>query len=276
MTSDNSESNSDSQTKTSFKNLIKQFFVSKDDNSFDNQAYQSLDLPRQDMIKGIFSLADKNAKDIMIPRVDIMAIDSTIDLESLVKKVCEVGHSRLPVYKETIDTIIGILYAKDLLKMLIGRSKKFQLEKILHKPFFVPETMPLDELLLEFKKRKLHLAVVIDEYGGKAGIITLEDVLEEIVGEINDEFDDVSVPEIKKINKNSYEVDSRMTISDFNEATGLKLPTQEFDSISGFVFDLFGKIPIKNEEVQYENVTFKIKDIKGTIINRIKVIIFKK
>jgi len=276
MTEDNPEAKKTFPKKSSLANLIKQFFTNSEENRFNQNAFDSLDLSRQNMIKGIFTLADKNARDIMIPRVDIIAIDSAIDFESLVKKVCEVGHSRLPVYKETIDSIIGILYSKDLLKMLTAKNKKFQLEKILHEPFFVPETMPLDELLLEFKNRKLHLALVIDEYGGNAGIITLEDILEEIVGEIQDEFDDDPLPEFKKIKANTYEIDSRLTISDFNEKTNLDLPTQEFDSISGFVFDLFGKIPKKNEEVKYKNISFKIKNINGTIIDRIRVTVSSK
>ncbi|MCP4135945.1 MAG: HlyC/CorC family transporter [bacterium] len=264
--------NPDEYSSSGLKKIFSWPFKKKGNNKYNSRAYDNLDTPRQDMIKGVFELSAKNARDIMIPRVDIIAVDSNIDLKSLVKIVTDAGHSRLPVYEEIIDNIIGILYAKDLLNLLIEKSsKKFQLKKILHDPYFVPETMPLDELLLEFKHRRLHIAVVMDEYGGVDGVITLEDILEEIVGEITDEFDDEKLPEIQQISGNTYEVDSRLTISDFNNKTNLNLPLEDFDTIGGFVFDLFGKIPKKNEEITHKNIIFKIKDIKGTKINRILV-----
>ncbi|MBP7735886.1 MAG: HlyC/CorC family transporter [Spirochaetes bacterium] len=228
------------------------------------------------MIRGVIKLPVLNARDIMIPRVDVFAIDSETDLKPLVKTMCKAGHSRVPVYKETIDNIVGILYVKDLLKLLIETSKKkFQLKKILHEPYFVPETMTLDELLVEFKLRKLHIAVVVDEYGGFSGIVTLEDILEEIVGEINDEYDTVDLPEIEKKGKNTYEVDSRMPVAEFNEQLGLNISQDGFDTVGGYVFDLFGKIPEKGESIKDGDIQFTIKDITGTIINRITVTISK-
>ncbi|MCU0847368.1 MAG: hemolysin family protein [Spirochaetes bacterium] len=213
----------------------------------------------------------------MIPRVDIVAIESDTDLKSLVKKICDAGHSRVPVYEETIDNIIGMLYVKDLIRLIAEKSRrKFQLKKILHDPFFVPETMPLDELLLEFKHRKQHIAVIVDEYGGIGGVVTMEDILEEIVGEIKDEFDEDELPDIEKIGTNMYEVDPRMPLSEFNEKIGLSLSTDDFDTIGGYVFDLFGKIPDKDEEIGIDNLIFKIKDIKGTVINRILVTLKKR
>lgn len=226
------------------------------------------------MIRGVFELSDQNAREIMIPRVDIVAIESTIELQPLVKLVNEAGHSRLPVFEETIDNIIGIVYAKDLLKLLLektAKTRKFNIKKILHETYFVPETMPLDELLFEFKKRKLHIAIVVDEYGGVAGVVTLEDILEEIVGEIEDEFDSDTLPEIQRINQTTYEIDPRLPLSNFNEAFNLDLPTDDFDTIGGYVFDIFGKVPEKDEEVQENGLSYKIKDIQGTIISRIVV-----
>lgn len=237
--------------------------------SFDSSTCSELEVSKQEMIKGVISLSVKIAREIMIPRVDIVALESNIQLRDLITIICEAGHSRIPIYEDTIDNIVGILYVKDLLKFLIEKPRKFQLKKILHEPYFVPETMPLDDLLLEFKKRKLHLAITVDEYGGIGGIITLEDILEEIVGEISDEFDEHKEPELKRISKNIYEVDSRKTISELNDEVGLDLPTDEFDTIGGLVFDLFGKIPKKNEFVRLNRVSFKIKDIEGTRINRI-------
>jgi CBS domain containing-hemolysin-like protein len=228
------------------------------------------------MIRGVMKLPVLNARDIMIPRVDVFAVDAETELKPLVKTVCKAGHSRVPVFKETIDNIIGILYVKDLLRLITETTKKkFQLRKILHEPYFVPETMTLSELLLEFKIRTLHIAVVVDEYGGFSGIVTLEDILEEIVGDINDEFDSVELPEIQKLGKNVYEVDSRTPIADVNEKLGLELSPKGFDTIGGYVFDLFGKIPEKGESIKDGEIEFTIKEISGTILNRITVTITK-
>ncbi len=272
MTSDNPDPLGSSRFKNFLQN-IKNPFKSKEEIPFDNDAYEQLDPPRKDMIRGIMGLSEQNAKDIMIPRVDVVAIDSNVDLKSLVKIIIHAGHSRVPVYDETIDHIIGILYVKDLIKLLLDKNKKFNLKKLLNDPFFVPETMPLDDLLLEFQVKKLHLAIVVDEYGGVGGIVTLEDILEEIVGDIHDEFDPDELPELEKINPSTWEFDPRMLISDFNEELGLDIPSEDFDTIGGFVFDLFGRVPEKNETAKYNNLTFKIKDISGPKIIRIRLTI---
>ncbi len=260
--------------KNLFNTFIKRIknFASRGSDICNNDEYESLDTQSRDMIRGIFELSGLNARDIMIPRVDTIAIDSRIPFKSLVNIIRDAGHSRLPVFENTIDNIIGILHVKDLISLLIDKpKKKYLLKKILRDTFFVPETMPLKELLYEFQKRKLHLAVVVDEYGGVAGIVTLEDILEEIVGEINDEHDADEIPELTKKSKYVYELDPRMTISDFNEYLGQDLPREDFDTIGGFILNVFGKIPKKNEIVKYNSITFKIKEIKGTIISRIIV-----
>ena len=232
-----------------------------------------LETAEQEMIRGVMGLASKNVREIMIPRIDVVAVSSTISLNALVKVIDDAGHSRIPVYNETIDNIAGILYVKELLPFIAHKPRKFELRKMLHRPYFVPETMPLDDLLVEFKRRRLHLSCVVDEYGGFGGIITLEDIIEEIVGDIKDEFDDDEAPEIRKIGRYTYEVDSRMTLSDFNEEAGAGLPTDEFDTIGGLVFDLFGKIPKKNETAKLGNISFKIKEIKGTRLTRVIITI---
>ncbi len=276
MPSDSSDPLSNSVVKKVL-DIIKKSFKNTDDNSFDAEAYEQLDTPRKDMIHGVVMLSELNTKDIMIPRVDLVAIDSEIDLKSLVKVILDAGHSRVPVYEEKIDNIIGILYVKDLIKLipLSDKTKKFNMKKLIHEPFFVPETMPLDELLLEFKVKKLHLAIVVDEYGGLGGIVTLEDILEVIVGDINDEYDVDELPEFDKTGPNSYDVDSRMLITDFNDELNLDIPTDDFDTVGGFVFDLFGRVPEKDEAVKYKNVSFKIKEISGIKIIRITATILK-
>lgn len=276
MPSDSSDPLSNSLIKKII-NFIKKPIKKADEDTFDAETYEQLDTPRKDMIHGVVMLSELNTKDIMIPRVDLVAIDSNIDLKALVKVILDAGHSRVPVYEETIDNIIGILYVKDLIKLipLSDKIKKFSIKKLIHEPFFVPETMPLDELLLEFKVKKLHLAIVVDEYGGLGGIVTLEDILEVIVGDINDEYDAEELPEFEKTGPNSYDVDSRMLISDFNDELNLHIPTDDFDTIGGFVFDLFGRVPEKGETVRHENISFKIKEISGIKIIRITATIIK-
>jgi magnesium and cobalt transporter len=277
MTSDKSApGNNPAKKKSTLLHKLKKSLTKSEKDILKSCDYENLDVIRQDMIRGIIKLPVLNARDIMIPRVDVFAVDARTDLKPLVKILCKAGHSRVPIYEETIDNIIGILYVKDLLKLLITPQKKsFHLKKILHEPYFVPETMTLDELLLEFKRRKLHIAVVVDEYGGISGIVTLEDILEEIVGEINDEYDSVEEPDIVKLGKNLYDVDPRMPISEFNEKLLLNISQEGVDTIGGYVFDLFGKIPEKGEAIRDGNIQFTIKDINGTIINRITVSIAK-
>jgi len=276
MGSDNPAAKKNKPKTNLFKSL-QQSFIKPSRDILDTCDYQKLDGYRQKMIRGVIRLTDMNVRDIMIPRVDLFAVDAETDLKTLVRIVCKAGHSRVPVYSESIDSIVGILYVKDLLKLLIEKPRrKFQLKKILHEPYFVPETMALDEMLREFKFRKRHIAVVVDEYGGTSGVVTLEDILEEIVGEINDEFDHAEPPVIEKIGRNNYEIDPRMSIADFNEYLGLDLSPEGFDTIGGYVLHLFGKIPDRGESVKDGPLQFTVKDITGTVINRISVAIAKK
>lgn len=232
---------------------------------------RGLEPAKLEMIRGVVNLARRIVREIMIPRVDIVAVSVDTSLKELTGTICGAGHSRVPVYRDSIDNIIGVLHVKDLLRFLTRGTRKLNLKKLIKKPYFVPETMPLDDLLREFKKRRLHMAVAVDEYGGFGGIVTLEDILEEIVGEISDEFDDDELPEFRRTGRNSYEADSRMSLADFCDELGVELPCREFDTLGGFVLDLFGKIPGKDETVKYENISFRIKEIEGTRINRIAV-----
>jgi len=277
MTSDNSESNKQNSIIEKFRiNFLAKFKIkstAKTNNHFsDTSTFLNLEHSKQEMIRGIIKLSSTKAREIMIPRVDMIALDSNTPLKSLIKVVYNTGHSRIPVYENTIEKIIGILYVKDLLKFIIDKPRNFQLSKILHKPFFVPETMALDDLLLEFKQRILHLAIVVDEYGGVSGIITLQDILEEIIGDIKAEYDN-EVPEVIKIDTSTFKVDSRMLLADFNKEVKLDLPTDEFDTIGGFVVDLFGEIPKKHETIKHHDILFKIEGINGTRINQIIVTI---
>lgn len=226
----------------------------------------------QEMIRGVMGLASKNVREIMIPRIDVVAVPTTIALNALVKVIDDAGHSRIPVYNETIDNIAGILYVKELLPFIAHKPRKFELKKMLHRPYFVPETMPLDDLLVEFKRRRLHLSCVVDEYGGFGGIITLEDIIEEIVGEIRDEYEAAEPEAIRRIDDRTVEVDGRVHIDELNEELGTHLPEdRDYDTVGGFLFSEMGKIPAAGEEWRYHNLCLRVLDAEPRKINRLRI-----
>lgn len=225
---------------------------------------------KQDMIQGIEDLSETSVKEVMIPRIDVDFIASNATDEELIKKIVESGHSRLPVYTDSIDNVIGVLYVKDLIKC-IAQKQEIDLQKIIRKAFFVPESKRIDSLLREFKRRHLHIAIAIDEYGGVSGIVTMEDIIEEIVGDIQDEFDKEQ-EDILEISKNVWICDARVDLDDLNEALDAKFPNEDFDSLGGFVFDLFGKVPVKYEKASWNEYDFIIQDMDGHRINQVKVI----
>lgn len=232
----------------------------------------SLDDSKKEMIKGVLDLESMVARDVMIPRIDIFAVKAATGLKEFIRVASEAGHSRIPVYDETIDNIVGIVYVKDLLSFIVLKPKRFDLRKITHKPLFVPETMALDELLVQFRKRRQHLAIAVDEYGGVAGLVTMEDIIEEIVGDIQDEYDDPELSPCVKKGPGEFDVDARFSLADFAEKAEIPLPCSEFDTVGGYVLDLFGRIPVKGEIVENDkHVSFRITDIRGTRMSRILV-----
>ena len=226
---------------------------------------------RQTMIEGISELKDKTVKEVMVPRVDVQFISSDITLGDLYVIIQEQGYSRYPVYEQTIDNIIGVLYAKDILRH--GIEKAFSAKALMRKPYFIPESKHLDDLLREFKLRKVHIAIAIDEYGGVSGIICMEDILEVIVGDIMDEFDEDEDDGICKLDDNTFVVDARTSIEEINEAIGLHLGEEEFETIGGYVFELFGRIPLKDESVEDDEAIFTVEDIDGHKINQLKLVV---
>ncbi|MBQ9631248.1 MAG: HlyC/CorC family transporter [Treponema sp.] len=225
---------------------------------------------KQNMIRGIEDLSNTSVKEVMIPRVDADFISIDTQYDDLMEKIATCGHSRIPVYSESIDNVIGILYVKDLIH-LFASKETINIEKILRKPFFVPESKRIDSLLREFKRRHLHIAIAIDEYGGVSGIVTMEDIIEEIVGDIQDEFDNER-EDIVTLGNNIWLCDARVDIDDLNETITSQFPNEEFDTLGGFVFDLFGKIPVKYEKVSWNAYDFIVQDMEGHRINMIKVI----
>ena len=225
---------------------------------------------KQDMIEGVEGLSSTTVKEVMIPRIDVDFISSDCKKEELIEKIITSGHSRFPVYSESTDNVVGVLYIKDLLKS-IANNEEIDILKIIRKPYFVPESKIIHSLLREFKRRHLHIAIAIDEYGGISGIVTMEDIIEEIVGDIQDEFDKEN-EDIIFINENSWLCDARINLSDLNETIKTQFPEEDFDSLGGFVFDLFGKVPVKFEKVCWNNFEFIIQAMDGHRINLVKII----
>jgi len=228
----------------------------------------------QKILEGIVSFGNTETVQIMKPRIDIFALSYEESYNEVLKKILNNGYSRNPVYKDSIDNIVGVLYSKDLLGFL--DKKGFKWQKLLREPFFVPENKKLDDLLVEFRERKNHLAIVVDEYGGTSGIVTLEDVIEEIVGEINDEFDtdDLSY---SKIDANNYIFDGKITIKDFckvlEETKEEKFEEYkgESETIAGFILEISGKFPKIGEKINFDIYTFTIEALDRKRIKQLKV-----
>lgn len=227
------------------------------------------------MIRNIFEFGDTMVKEVMVPRVDMACISSNTKLDSILNLIKKIGHSRIPVYKKTIDNIIGILYTKDLLvvyEQWYKSKEKFDLKKIIRRAYFVPENKKIDDLLDIFQRDKIQIAIAIDEYGGTAGLVTMEDVVEEIVGEIIDEYDkETKLYEI--IDNNTVIADGIISIDKINELLNIEIPENDFETLGGFIYDLMGRVPNKNETIEYKNIQITIEQV---VKNRIIRVIIKK
>lgn len=226
----------------------------------------------KEMIHSVFQFADTVAREIMVPRTDIKAIKASATLAEIVAVARETGHSRLPVYQETLDNIVSILAVKDIMEFLLRDGEKdFNLLDISRPVHFIPESKKVVDLFGELKGRRLHMAIVVDEYGGTAGLITVEDLLEEIVGDINDEHDP-DLRDIKIINENQALVNGGLNVEDANEELFLDLPvTDYYESVGGFVLDKLGRIPQPGEEVKHEDTLIKVEKMQGNRIVKLKI-----
>ena len=221
-----------------------------------------------EMINNIFDIADIDVKEIMVPRTEVTAVSENATTEEIKEIVRTSEFSRIPVYRNSLDNIVGILYVKDLIRLKGTDYSRDDLLKLIRKPLFVPETKKIDLMLKEFQKSKLHIAVVVDEYGGTAGIITMEDILEEIVGDILDEYD-IDSEEIKKINDTKYIINGRMTVADFCDYFNIDdfAEDDDYDTIAGFVFNLAGEVPKIGDEFSWNNFKFIIKAMENRRID---------
>lgn len=232
-----------------------------------------LEATRADMIEGVIDLKDADVNEIMTPRTEMVSAPLAGGLDDALEVATRYGHSRVPVYDGNRDNITGILYVKDALKYWSRPPEEVPpLRKLLRKPYFVPETKKVGELLPEFQQRKVHFAVVLDEYGGTAGIVTIEDILEEIVGEISDEYDPEERDGLTWIDDSTAEVDAKLHIDEVNEALGLDIPDDDdYDTVGGFLFASFGKVPLVGDCYDHGPAQFTVVEADDRKINRVKI-----
>jgi CBS domain containing-hemolysin-like protein len=222
------------------------------------------------MIISIFQLGDTLVREIMVPRIDIVAVELSTPLLEAIDTLLESGFTRVPVFEETVDNVVGLLYAKDLLKVWReGNSEEESLDSLLREAYFVPEAKKVDELLADLQSRRVHMAVVVDEYGGVAGLVTLEDIIEEIFGEIQDEYDEEELP-YQILDGGDYLFQGRMDLDDFNDVMSCNLPKDEADTLSGFIYRRLGHVPAAGESVQEDGLLLTVEQVSGRRIRKVR------
>ena len=233
-----------------------------------------LEAEEEQMIHAVIELGDRRVHEVMVPRIAIVALPSTATLEQAIDMVVAEGHSRIPVYEESVDEVVGILYAKDLLPFLKeAAGPRPSLRSLLRTPVFIPESMTIDDLLHELQRRKVHIAIVLDEYGGTAGIVTIEDLLEEIVGEIQDEYDEEE-PLIERLSDDEARVDGRAAVDDLEEMfdTTIDLEDEdEYDTIGGLIYHRIGGVPVPGDEVQVDGLLLTVESTDGRRVAKVLV-----
>lgn len=264
--------------------LVNRVVVRQPDNITADELTQALEITdvaaadQRHMLQGILKFGDTTASEIMTPRTDITDIDYDDDFDSVMRIVVESGYSRLPVYQGSFDNVKGILYARDLLPFIGRRPDDFDWHSLLREPYYVPESRNIDDLLEDFRRMKIHLAIVLDEYGGTCGLVTMEDVLEEIVGDINDEYDD-DEHTFKRLKDNSFIFEGRTLLTDFFRVTGLNADdyddvTEDVETLAGMLLNIKGDFPHDKEPLVYGRCRFLILDISDHRINEVRVKVF--
>ena len=229
------------------------------------------------MIHSIFEFTDTTVKEIMIPRTTVFAVEASKTLEEIWDVITGNGYSRIPVYEEGIDNIIGVFYIKDIFNVIRDGKLNMQVKSFIREAYFVPETKALVEMLEEFKKKHIHMAIVLDEYGGTSGIITIEDLIEEIVGDINDEFDIEHDEEIKKVADNKYIIDAMLDVEFLNEELSIDLPVSEdYDSLGGYIYSVLGRVPLEKDTITHDNGKVEIRVLEVDNRRIVKALIIKR
>jgi CBS domain containing-hemolysin-like protein len=230
-----------------------------------------IETQEQEMLYKVFDFADKEVADVMVPRPEVVAISVDLPPEECLVAVMESPHTRYPAYRGSVDDIIGVLHVRDLFSAIIDRGiAEANIEELLRSAYFVPETKDLASLLADFRRTKNHMAVVVDEYGSMQGIVTLEDLLEEIVGDIEDEFD-LPDESVERVDESTVRVHGTFPVDDFNEQFGVGLPDEDYHSLGGFVFGLLGRAPEAGDEAGWDGLRFRVLEVDGTRIERLEV-----
>ena len=223
------------------------------------------------LLDAVFEFSEKNARGVMTPRTEIVAIDATATLDDIIDLVSESGLSRYPVYEETIDDIVGIILSKDLIPILARRPAEFALRPLMRPVYFIPASREVEDVLADFKRRKEHMAIVLDEYGGTAGIVTMEDLLEEIVGEILDEYDVGEEVDVRTTTNGETIISGATSISEFNEQFGTTIPEEDYTTVGGYVFGELGRLPVVGDRLTLGDATFVVQEMDGRKIDSLGV-----
>ncbi|WP_298437869.1 hemolysin family protein [Geobacter sp.] len=224
-----------------------------------------------EMIRSIFELRDTVVREIMVPRTDMASVPVDASVGQVLNTIISCGHSRIPVYDGTVDNIIGLIYAKDLLKYWGMGDAAINLKRIMRAPYFIPETKNLEELLQEFKRKRVHIAIVIDEYGGTSGLVTIEDLLEQIVGDIQDEYD-LEEEWLVEEPGGAVVVDARLPIEDLEEHFGVEIAREKFDTVAGLIFHLTGRIPMVGEEIESDHLRMTVLEAGERNIKKVRIV----
>jgi CBS domain containing-hemolysin-like protein len=231
---------------------------------------ESIEEQEKEMIHSIFEFGDTVVRDVMVPRPDIVAVDASRSFNDVLDRVILHGFSRIPVYRDTLDDIAGVVYAKDVLRQMHAGRPDGKLEDIVRKPFFVPESKKVAEMLRDMQKEKFHLAIVVDEFGSVSGLVTLEDLLEEIVGEIADEYDREE-PNVEPAGENKFRVNARLPVDELNELLDVQLPNSEWDTVGGLMMGMLGRLPEQGEQLRFEQLRFTAERVHGRRISKVLV-----
>ncbi len=222
------------------------------------------------MIYSIFRLGDTLAREIMIPRIDITALDIQTPTDQAIEQLLKTGYSRVPVYEESIDNVLGLLYTKDLLRIWQENIPQKSLRDLLRPAYFVPEAKKVDEMLAEMQSQRVHMAIIVDEYGGVAGLLTLEDIVEEIVGEIQDEFDQAEELPYQKVNENEFIFQGRIDLDHFNDVMGSNIQDEDAETLGGFIYNQIGRVPLGGESIQVGQLRLSVEQVLGRRIRKVR------
>jgi putative hemolysin len=229
-----------------------------------------LEEEEKQMIHAVFDIGETLVREIMVPRVNIVAVEADTPLHAAVDLALQAGHSRIPVYEETIDNIVGVFYTRDSIRLLREGLQDVPVREVMRQPYFIPETKKVDELLRELQQKKVHMAIVVDEYGGTAGLVTIEDILEEIVGEIQDEYDREESP-VQVLSENELLLDALLPLDDASELLGVRLEAEDVETLGGFVYEKLGRVAAVGDEVRVNGVTVIVEDVEGNRIRKLRV-----